>query len=30
MNEKVLHPGGRTKIVRLDAALIDFRLDPGS
>ena len=30
MNEEVFHPGGRTKIARLDAALIDFLLDPGS
>ena len=27
MNEEVFHPGGRTKIAGLDAALIDFRRD---
>src|SRR5262245_22717922 len=30
MNEEVLHPSGRTKIARLDAALVDFLLDSRS
>jgi hypothetical protein len=28
MDEEVFHPSGRTKIARLDAALIDFLFDP--